>query len=401
MLPLDHIKVLDLTRLAPGPHCTMILGDLGAQVLKIEEPGPPTGRRAEQAAGQSTTWQVAGIDRYSPFNALNRNKRSMGLNLKTAAGRDIFLKLAASADVVVEEFRPGVAKRLGIDYEEVLRPHNPRLIYCAVTGYGQDGPYSRYVGHDLNYIAIAGALGIMGPANGPPAIPHNLLADFAGGGMHAAIGILAALMARERTGRGQFVDIAMADGVLNLQAALLGNYFGLGMIPPRGESFLDGAAPFYNVYQTQDDKWISIGAIEPWFYANLCKALGRADLLPYEFDRSQWPHMRQVFQNIFRTKTRDQWFALLTRTDVCVGPVYTYDELEHDPHLQARQMFLDIPTPDGGTVKQVGISFKLSDTPGQVRSLAPRQFEHTDAVLQELGYNAEAIDQLQRGGVVK
>jgi crotonobetainyl-CoA:carnitine CoA-transferase CaiB-like acyl-CoA transferase len=401
MSPLDHIKVLDLTRLAPGPHCTMILGDLGAQVLKIEEPGPPTGRRAEQAAGQSTAWQVAGIDRYSPFNALNRNKRSMGLNLKTEAGRDIFLTLAAGADVVVEEFRPGVAKRLGIDYEEVLRPHNPRLIYCAVTGYGQDGPYSRYVGHDLNYIAIAGALGIMGPANGPPAIPHNLLADFAGGGMHAAIGILAALMARERSGRGQFVDIAMADGVLNLQAALLGNYFGLGMIPPRGESFLDGAAPFYNVYQTQDDKWMSIGAIEPWFYANLCKALGCADLLPYEFDRSQWPHMRQVFENIFRTKTRDQWFALLTQTDVCVGPVYTYDELEHDPHLQARQMFLDIPTPDGGTVKQVGISLKLSDTPGQVRSLAPRQFEHTDAVLQELGYSAEDIDRLQRGGVVK
>jgi crotonobetainyl-CoA:carnitine CoA-transferase CaiB-like acyl-CoA transferase len=251
----------------------MILADLGAEVLKIEEPGAPTGRRAEQAAGQPTQWRVAGIDRYSPFNALNRNKRSLGLNLKADIGREIFLRLADTADVVVEEFRPGVAKRLGIDYD-TLRPRNPRLIYCAITGYGQDGPYRQQVGHDLNYIAMAGALGLMGPKDGPPVIPHNLLADFAGGGMHGAIGVLAALMARERTGRGQFVDIAMADGVLNLQAALLSNYFGTGRVPRRGETLLDGAAPFYNVYQTKDDKWLSIGAIEPWFYANLCKALG-------------------------------------------------------------------------------------------------------------------------------
>jgi crotonobetainyl-CoA:carnitine CoA-transferase CaiB-like acyl-CoA transferase len=222
MLPLEGIHILDLTRLAPGPHCTMILADLGAEVLKIEEPGAPTGRRAEQAAGQSTQWKVTGIDRYSPFNALNRNKRSMGLNLKSEAGREVFYRLAATADVVVEEFRPGVAKRLGIDYE-TLRQGNPRLIYCAITGYGQDGPYRHHVGHDINYISLAGALGLMGPKDGPPVIPHNLLADFAGGGMHGAIGVLAALMARQRSGRGQFVDIAMTDGVLNLQAALLSN----------------------------------------------------------------------------------------------------------------------------------------------------------------------------------
>ena len=400
MLPLEGINILDLTRLAPGPHCTMILADLGAEVLKIEEPGPPTGRRAEQAAGQPTQWQVTGLDRYSPFNALNRNKRSMGLNLKAEAGRDIFLRLADTADVVVEEFRPGVARRLGIDYD-TLRPRNPRLIYCAITGYGQDGPYRHHVGHDINYISMAGALGLMGPKDGPPAIPHNLLADFAGGGMHGAIGVLAALMARERTGRGQFVDIAMADGVLNLQAALLSNYFGTGNVPRRGETLLDGAAPFYNVYQTQDDKWLSIGAIEPWFYANLCKALEREDLIPYEFDRDRWPDVHRAFQDIFRTRTRDAWFALLIQTDVCVGKVYSYDELDQDPHLQARQMFLELQHPELGPVKQVGISYKLSETPGQVRSLSPRQFEHTAAVLRELGYSAEDMATLQQAGVVK
>jgi alpha-methylacyl-CoA racemase len=400
MLPLAGTKILDLTRLAPGPHCTMILADLGADVLKIEEPGPPTGRRAEQAAGQPTQWQVTGIDRYSPFNALNRNKRSMGLNLKTVAGREIFMRLVDTADVVVEEFRPGVAKRLGIDYD-TLQPRNPRLIYCAITGYGQHGPYHQLVGHDINYIAMAGALGVMGPKDGPPTIPHNWLADFAGGGMHGAIGVLAALMARERTGRGQFVDIAMADGVLNLQAAMLSNYFGMGSVPQRGETFLDGAAPFYNVYQTQDNAWLSIGSIEPWFYANLCKALGREDLLPYEFDRAKWPEIQQAFREIFRTKTRDEWFALLSQTDVCVGKVYSYDELVHDPHLQARQMFIEVTHPDVGPVTQVGISVKLSETPGQVRRLAPCQFEHTVEVLHELGYHAADIATLQQEGVVK
>jgi crotonobetainyl-CoA:carnitine CoA-transferase CaiB-like acyl-CoA transferase len=400
MLPLEGIHILDLTRLAPGPHCTMILADLGAEVLKIEEPGAPTGRRAEQAAGQSTQWKVTGIDRYSPFNALNRNKRSMGLNLKAEAGREVFYRLAATADVVVEEFRPGVAKRLGIDYE-TLRQSNPRLIYCAITGYGQNGPYTHHVGHDINYISLAGALGLMGPKDGPPVIPHNLLADFAGGGMHGAIGVLAALMARQRSGRGQFVDIAMTDGVLNLQAALLSNYFGTGSVPQRGETFLDGAAPFYNVYRTQDDRWLSIGAIEPWFYANLCKALGREDLIPHEFDRDKWPEIHQAFRDIFRTKTRDAWFTLLTETDVCVGKVYSYDELEHDPHLQARQMFVELKQPNGEAVKQVGISYKLSDTPAQIRRLPPQQFEHTVEVLQQLGYSADAIASLQQAGVVK
>ena len=198
--PLTGIKVLDLTKLAPGPFCTMILGDLGAEVIKIEEPGPPTGRRAQQAGG-APAQNIAGGFSASPFNALNRNKKSIGLNLKSGPGKEIYFRLAQRADVVVEEYRPGVAQRLGIDYEK-LAARNPRLIYCAITGYGQDGPYRNLVGHDLNYIATAGMLSILGRKGEPPTIPHNIIADYAGGGMHGAIGVLAALAARQQTGRG-------------------------------------------------------------------------------------------------------------------------------------------------------------------------------------------------------
>ncbi|MGH8011303.1 MAG: CaiB/BaiF CoA transferase family protein, partial [Candidatus Binataceae bacterium] len=209
--PLSGVKILDLTKLAPGPHCTMILGDLGADIIKIEEPGAPAGRRAEQA--QAAGGARAPSGRAQPTNALARNKRSIGLNLKSGPGREVFLRLAQRADVVVEEFRPGVAKRLGIGWD-VLSVRNPRLIYCAVTGFGQNGPYRDLVGHDLNYIATAGALSMIGRKDQLPTIPLNLLADYAGGGMHAAIGVLAALFARTHTGRGQYVDIAMLDGVM-------------------------------------------------------------------------------------------------------------------------------------------------------------------------------------------
>ena len=208
--PLDGIKVLDLTKLAPGPFCTMILADLGAEVLKVEEPGAPTGRRAEQAGSAGTQGLASGFSG-SPFNAMNRNKKSIGINLKSAPGKEIYNRLADRTDVIVEEYRPGVAKRLGIDYE-TLAARNPRLIYCAITGFGQSGPYRDLVGHDLNYIATAGVLSLFGRPGQPPTIPHNLVADYAGGGMHGAIGVLAALVARHQTGRGQYVDISMSGG---------------------------------------------------------------------------------------------------------------------------------------------------------------------------------------------
>jgi alpha-methylacyl-CoA racemase len=401
-MPLEGITVLDLTRLAPGPYCTMILADLGADVIKIEEPGPPTGRRAQQAAGLSPVPPPRyGVDRHSPYWALNRNKKSLGLNLKHDDARQIFYQLAERTDVVVEEFRPGVAKRLGIDYD-TLRQRNPRLIYCAVTGYGQSGPYKDLVGHDINYIAMAGCLGMIGPQGGPPVIPHNLIADFAAGGMHGAVGVLAALMARERTGRGQFVDIAMTDGVYSLLVSHLSTYFATGMVPRRGETLLDGGAHYYNVYETKDGKWMSLGSIEPWFYANLCKVLGREDFLPYEFaEGAKREEIKQAFRDTFKTKTRDEWFDLLTQHDICVGKVYDLDETATDPHLQARDMIVEVEHPEVGPVKQVGISVKLSDTPGQIRFLAAPLGTHTAEILTDLGYAPQKIAQLRAEGAIK
>ncbi|MGO9607403.1 MAG: CaiB/BaiF CoA transferase family protein [Candidatus Binataceae bacterium] len=397
--PLTGIKVLDLTKLAPGPFCTMILGDLGADIIKIEEPGAPTGRRAEQA-GKAGTQGPAAAFSGSPFNALNRNKKSIALNLKSPAGKEIFLRLAQRADVVVEEYRPGVAKRLGIDYE-TLSVRSPKIIYCAITGYGQDGPYRNLVGHDLNYIATAGVLSILGRSGQLPTIPHNLIADYAGGGMHGAIGILAALVARQQTGRGQFVDISMMDGALALMAQSFSSFFANGKLPVRGETSLDGLIPNYNVYETKDGKIITIGAIEPWFFANLCRALGRDDLIEHEFNSAKRAEIHQFFTESFRTKTRDEWFELLSKTDICVGRMNTLDEVGNDPQVRARRMIVELDAPGGQKVKQVGISVKLSETPGSIRSLAPKLGEHTEEVLHGLGYSVEQIEKWREEGAIK
>ncbi len=397
--PLSGIKVLDLTRLAPGPFCTMILGDLGAEVVKIEEPGPPTGRRAQQAGGAGVQMLTGGFGA-SPFNALNRNKKSIGLNLKSGPGKQIYLRLAQRADVIVEEFRPGVAQRLGVDYE-ALSARNPRLIYCAITGYGQDGPYRNLVGHDLNYIATAGALSILGRKEQPPTIPHNILADYAGGGMHGAVGILAAIVARQQTGRGQYVDISMMDGTMLLLAQTFASYFASGQLPRRGETMLDGAIPNYNAYPTKDGRYITIAALEPWFFANLCRALGREDFIPHEFNPEKRAEIHAFFEQTFKTRTRDEWFELLSKTDVCVGRMLTLDEVADDPQVRARKMIVELEASGGRKVKQVGISVKLSQTPGSIRSLAPELGQHTNEILGELGYSQSDIGRWQEEGAIR
>jgi len=397
--PLTGIRIIDLTKLAPGPHCTMILGDLGADIIKVEEPGAPTGRRAEQAGATGKVGRVVGFGSV-PTNALARNKKSIGLNLKTEPGKEIYFKLAQNADVVVEEFRPGVAKRLGIDYE-TLAARNPRLVYCAVTGFGQTGPFKNYVGHDLNYIATAGALSMIGRKDQPPSIPLNLLADYAGGGMHAAIGVLAALLARHQTGRGQYVDIAMLDGTMLLIAQALSTYFTTEKIPTRGYTSMDGAAPYYNLYETKDGKIITIGSVEPWFYANLCRALGCEQYITDQNNHSKWTGMLEHFAAIFKTRTRDEWFDYLSQSDICVGKMLTLDELEHDPQIRARNMIVEVETPTGEKVKQVGISVKLSDTPGSIRSLAPKLGQHTEEVLGGLGYSKADIDRWRADGAIR
>jgi alpha-methylacyl-CoA racemase len=386
MLPLDDIRILDLSRLAPGPFCSMLLGDLGADVLLIE---PPPDSRAGQG----------GVPAGDAHDALRRNKRSIVLNLRDEEARAVFYRLAESADVVLEGFRPGVVKRLAVDYE-TLREKNPRLICCSLSGYGQTGPYAGMVGHDINYISIGGALGMIGWPDQPPAIPMNVIADFAAGGLHAAYGILAALHARERTGRGQHVDIAMSDGVLYLLSMMVSGYLGGARVPERGATVLNGSVPHYNVYQCADGKWISLGSLEPHFWANLCRAMGREDFLPHQYDSAKREEIFAHFRQQFASKTRDEWFEILKQTDICVAPVLALDEALNNPHNLARDMVIEVEQPQGGRVKQVGIATKLSETPGAVRSTSPAPGQHTDEVLASLGYDAEAVAALRARGAV-
>ncbi|MDO8614572.1 MAG: CaiB/BaiF CoA-transferase family protein [Dehalococcoidia bacterium] len=387
MMALEGIRVLDLTRLAPGPFCTMLLGDLGADVIVVEEP-PGVGRRFD--AGTS--------ERARAFNALGRNKRSLGLNLKDPGAQAAFLRLAEKADVVLEGFRPGVVKRLGVDYETVAA-RNPRIVYCSLSGYGQTGPYAGLVGHDINYISVGGALGAIGWPGTPPAIPLNVIADFAGGGLYAAFAILAAVIARQATGRGQYVDMAMSDGVTSLMTFIAQQYFGSGGPVRPGEHMLNGAVPAYCVYETADGKWLSIGCLEPWFWAELCQALGCEQYIPHQNNREQFPEIFAYLRRRFKEKSRDQWFEELRQHDICVAPVYGLEEVFDDPHVRARAMVAEFQHPEFGAVRQVGVGPKFSDTPGAVRSLAPARGEHTDALLRQAGYSQAEIAELREAGV--
>ena len=397
MLALEGIRVLDLSRLAPGPYCSMLLADLGADVLLVEEPVATGGRPAGQAARRLLERDIS--ERAMVFNALSRNKRSIALNLKNEAARQVLHRLAERADVLLEGFRPGVVKRLAADYDTLSRI-NPRIVYCSLSGYGQSGSYAGLVGHDINYISIGGALGMIGWPGMPPAIPMNIIADFAGGGLYAAFAILAAIIARERTGRGQYVDVAMTDGVISLLAGAVSQYFASGVAPRPGESFLNGAVPFYCVYETRDEKWLSIGCLEPGFWEALCRALGREDFIPYQMNADKHPEVFDYLRREFKTRTRDEWFEYLRQFDICVGPVYSLDEVFNDPQVRAREMVVELEHPTVGKVQQVGVAAKLSETPGSVRSLAPGRGQHTEEVLLDLGYSRQQIRELRTEGAV-
>ena len=401
MQALEGIKVLDFCRNAPGMFCTTVLADLGAEVLMIERPMDEARSAYEKL--------VAGIEgedderRHAAFNALQRNKRSIALNLKESEAQQIFHKLAETADVVVEGFRPGVMDRLGAGYEKV-RSINPRIVYCSVSGYGQDGPYSQMAGHDINYISFAGALGLIGERNGRPIIPLNLIADYAGGGLCGAVGILAALMAREKTGTGQYVDIAMSEGVLYMLSGLVSDVLSRGISAERGGNRLNGGAPYYNVYRTKDDKYFSIAAIEPWFWENLCRALDREDLLLHqEAQGTKKIEVEQALSEAFMTKTREEWFETLKDANISVGKVYSLQEALDDPHAQQRGMVLEIEAPDisEGKVRQVATSIHLSETPGHVGHLGSVTGQHTANILAELGFEAGAVADLVNRQVVQ
>ncbi|MDO8491286.1 MAG: CaiB/BaiF CoA-transferase family protein [Dehalococcoidia bacterium] len=393
-LPLEGIKVLDLSRTAPAAFCTMVLGDFGAEVLKIEQPQ----RGDTRPLGSSVSPRGPEGEREAAFNALNRNKRSIALDLQSAAGARIFHQLARTADVIIEGFRPGVVKRLGVDYESVARD-NPGIVYCSLSGYGQDGPYRERPGHDLNYISIAGVLGVIGDSAGQPVIPSNIVGDYAGGGMQAALGILMALMGRRLTGKGQHVDVSITDAVLALLTREASGYFLTGESPRRGRSRLTGALPHYNVYESSDGKYLSVACLEPHFYEGLCRTLGCEDFIPYREAIRQ--DMFDRLRKSFLAKTRDEWLEFFQGKDVCISPVYDLDEVFSDPQVKHRGMVVEMEHPGQGKVRQVGIASKLAETPGKVRSLSPLLGQHTREVLGGLGYSDGQIEEMYQGGTVQ
>lgn len=388
---LQGIKIVDLTKHAPGPFCTMVLGDLGAEVTRVEQAVPQSyhGDRDDKKERRDAA-----------FNALNRNKRSIALNLKHPVSQKILHTLCEQADVFVEGFRPGVVDRLGCDYS-TISSINPRIVYCSISGFGQSGPYRTLAGHDINYISIGGALHAIGAQGGPPAIPQNILADYAAGGLHAAVGILSALMARGHTGKGQFVDISMTDGVIYLLSSLASEYFREGVTPTRGDTKLSGAAPYYAVYECSDLKYLSLGCIEPHFWEPLCIAIGRRDFVPFQHDESKYPEISAYLTELFHTKTRDEWVTFLSDAgDIAVSPVNSLDEVFLDPQVQHREHPLLVGTLEDKPVYQIGIGPKLSDTPGSVRSLGPITGEHTQEILAELGFPNSRIQKLVKDGTV-
>src|SRR5215470_5427714 len=393
---LDGIRILELARVAPAELPAMMLADMGAEVLKIETP--------EKDRDASDEWV-----RRTIHNFVNRNKRSMTLNLKSPEGQAVFKKLAAMADVIVEGFRPGVMKRLGADYES-LRALNPRLVYCSLSGFGQDGPYRDRPAHDMNYLSLAGVLNLIGEKDRKPVIPLNLVADYAGASLHGALGIMLALFARERTGRGQHVDVSYLDTTVSLLAATpnMRFFFSDGLAPRRGEGFLGGSYPYYAIYETRDGKLLTVGCTEPWLWENFCKAIGRPDFKRFARTSDQLVRAanaeeeaaRQEIEALIRTRNRDEWYELLVKADVCVGKVYDVEEMVTDPQVLHRRMVVDIQHPRHGTVREVGIAIKLSDTPGSIRAAAPSPGEHTDEVLKDLGHSAVDITALRSRGVV-
>lgn len=390
MTALKSIKVLDLTRLLPGGYCTQMLGDMGAEVIKIEQPG----------IGDYIRWMPPYMKKESGlFLAINRNKKSMTLNLKTTQGQKIFYRLVESADVIIEGYRPGVVKKLGVDYETV-KAFNPKVIYCSLSGYGQDGPYQDWVGHDINYIGIGGILGITGAAQ-EPVIPGVQIADLAGGGMLATIAILVALFTRERIGVGQYIDVAMLDGVVSWLSIHAGKYFIDQEIPIRGDMPLSGGAASYNIYETKDGKLISLGILEKQFWKNLCRVVGREDLeeAPY-FELSHREELKDILQAIFRTKNQTEWIRLLSRADVPCGPVNTLDEVFKDPQVFHRNLLCEMDHPTEGRIKQLGIPIKFSETPGQLKLPPPQLGEHSTEILRSLGYTTAQIKTFRTEGVI-
>ncbi len=400
-LPLSGVRVLDLSRLLPGGFCSLLLADFGADVLKVEDTGagdyirwaPPYYEGAEDSAKSAM------------FLSLNRNKRSIRIDLKNEAGREVLLRLVHEYDVVLESFRPGVLERLGVGYER-MRHENPGLVYCAISGYGQTGPKRDASGHDMNYLGLIGLLGLSGEKGGPPVQSEGQIADLGGGALMAAFGIMAALRERDGSpnhpgsGKGQLVDVSMADGALSWLAMVAGRHFADGEVPKRGEQLLAGGVICYRPYECSDG-WITLGALEPKFWQAWCRGVGREELIEKQFERPGSEAHRQVVE-VFKGRPRAEWTQFATEHDCCLEPVLDLDEALASELVRAREMVVELDQPgvEGG-VRQLGVPIKLDRTPGTHDRLpGPALGEHTERVLHDAGYSdAQVAELLEQGAV--
>jgi len=379
MGPLGGIKVIELAGIGPGPLCCMLLSDMGAEVVRVDRTGP----------------SELGVEMPPQFDLLGRGRHSVAIDLRKKDGAETLLRLVEKADALVEGFRPGVTERLGIGPEECLA-RNPKLVYGRMTGWGQEGPLAHAAGHDINYISLVGALHAIGRAGEAPLPPLNLVGDYGGGGVYLAFGIVCALWEAARSGRGQVVDAAMVDGA----ASLMTMFYGLkamGMwTARRGENLLDSGAHFYDVYETADGKYISVGAIETKFYAELLRLTGlKGENLPGQMDRANWPELRKTLRSVFKRKTREEWCAILEGTDACFAPVLSMEEAPHHPHNKIRGTFVEI---EG--VIQPAPAPRFSRTKPEIQGPPPKVGQHTDELLERWGFTEEEIGNLRGAGVV-
>lgn len=391
-LPLSGIRVLDLSRYLPGPLCTQMLADYGAEVIKVEDPqGGDLGR--------SLTPMVAGLS--ALFYTVNRNKQSLTLNLKHPQGQDIFRQLVKDSDVVVEQFRPGVMKRLGLDYS-ALKEINPGLVYCAISSYGQTGPLSPCAGHEINYLGLSGVMKLTGALQGQPVMPGVQIAGISGGTHHAVIAILMALMHRQNTGLGQFCDVSIMDGTITLLAYALGEWSALGRLPVLGEEFLSGGYACYNVYQCKDDEYMSLAAVEERFWAVFCSRLKLPRFIPEQWNPSFQAEMKAEISRVIRLKDRADWEKAFAGLDICFTPVLNLDEMIHYPQVKARDMIHQVGNVRGSglDIAVTGLPIKLSASPGQVQLCFPELGEHNQEILGAAGYSEEELKVLKEKGII-
>jgi len=389
-LPLKGIKILDLSMILPGPFCTQLLADYGAEVIKIEDRGGDNGR-----------WMQPFIKEQSArFYAVNRNKKSITLNLRKKESIAIMQRLVADSDVLVHAYRPGKMEKLGLSYE-ALKLVNERLIYCALSGYGATGPINKNAAHDINIVSLAGVADLTGTKDSIPALSAVQLGGVSGS-LYAAIAILMALHQRQSTGQGQYCDISMMDGLISLLAYTLADWSGWGTLPQRGDGFLTGGLACYQVYETSDNRYLSLGALEEKFWREFCQRINKPEYIPIQLEPACQKEMLNGIRGIIKSKTQAEWVETFADADICLTPVLNLDEVSKHPQVLNREMLIKLPDfeDSGKDMIMAGLPIKFSDTPGEFNTIFPKIGEHTNEILAQLGYSSEEIELFRREKII-